>query len=69
MACPLRGTIPTASHQHTRGEREGGATRTTLDDTAPLMLPNEITIASVTDRLYEPSTLFDTHAIVFGMFG
>ena len=33
------------------------------------MFPKEMTMASVTERLYEPSTLFDTHAIVFGMFG
>ena len=43
--------------------------RTTLDDTAPLMLPKEMTMASETERLYEPSTLFETHAMMFGMFG
>lgn len=40
---------------------------TTLDDTAPFMLPKLITIASETLRLYVPSTLFDTHAMTFGI--
>ena len=33
------------------------------------MLPKEMTIARVTLRLYEPSTLFDTHAMMFGIVG
>ena len=41
--------------------------RTTFEETAPLMFPKEMTIPRVTDRLYEPSTLFETQAITFGM--
>lgn len=42
---------------------------TTLEDTAPLMFPKLITIASETLRLYVPSTLLDTHAMTFGIVG
>ena len=38
-----------------------------MEETAPLMFPKEMTIPRVTDRLYEPSTLFETQAITFGM--
>ena len=48
------------------GRKEG---RTTLDETAPLMLPTLMTMPSETLRLYEPSMLFDTHAMMFGMLG
>lgn len=41
--------------------------RTTFEETAPLMFPKEMTIPRVTDRLYEPSTLFETQAITFGI--
>ena len=40
-----------------------------MDETAPLMLPKLMTMPSETLRLYEPSTLFDTHAMMFGMLG
>jgi len=43
--------------------------RYTFDETAPLIFPNEIVMAKVTDRLYDPSTLFETHATVLGMQG
>ena len=43
--------------------------RTTFEETAPLRLPKEMTMAMETLRLYEPSTLFDTHAMMFGMVG
>lgn len=33
------------------------------------MFPKLMTMASETLRLYEPSTLFDTHAMMFGMLG
>ena len=48
------------------GRKEG---RTTLDETAPLMLPKLMTMPSETLRLYEPSTLFETQAMMFGMLG
>ena len=38
--------------------------RTTLDVTAPLRFPHPIAIPRVALRLYEPSTLLDTHALV-----
>jgi len=42
---------------------------TTLDVTAPFRFPNEMAMASAAPRLYEPSTLLETQADMFGIKG
>ncbi len=63
MACRPHGTNCRSTLAYVRHAIQARRARTTLEVTAPLRLPHPIAIANVALRLYEPSTLLDTHAL------